>query len=82
MAQGVHGRRLGDAGGAHRGVEVALQALLVDVVAMRHRCRHCVLLPLLLLLRGSLLSVAAGKSQNQAQLSAARLYLAARACGR
>ena len=33
-------------------------------------------------LRGSLLMASAGKTQNQAQLSAARLYLAARACGR
>jgi hypothetical protein len=34
VAQGVHRGRLGDAGGAHGGVEIALQALLVDVVAM------------------------------------------------
>jgi hypothetical protein len=37
------------------------------------------LLPVLLPLRGSRLSVVAGKSQNQAQLAAARLYLAATA---
>ena len=78
MAQRVHGRRLGDAGGAHRRLEVALQALLVEVMAAtRQRRPRPAPLP-----RGSVLSVAAGKSQNQAQLSAARLYLAARAFGR
>ena len=35
VAQRVHGGRLGDARSAHRRVQVALQALLVDMVAMQ-----------------------------------------------
>ncbi len=34
MAQGVDGRRLGDAGSGDGGLQIALQALLVQVMAM------------------------------------------------
>jgi hypothetical protein len=77
MAQRVHGGRLGDPGGTDRRLEVPLQALLVEVMAAARQRP-----PSSPLRRGSVLSLAAGKSQNQAQLSAARLYLAARAFGR
>ena len=86
MAQGVNGGRLGDAGGVDGGLEIALQALLVEVMAVQAgwagiRNRELAPAPLLAL-RGSLLRPSAGKIQNHIQLSAARRYLADSACGR